>query len=425
MEALGWIFAVLGWIFGIAGIFCLIVTIIALTYPEIVLIEELILGRKSKFLLFDINKFDVDKDGHKYIKNHIHFFVDQPNEIVIPIVDLGNNLQEFVINSDHKGFHGLGTNKERWKIVNKNEATPQQYLSNVGEWYRAYIQRRTGRTYIGFYPFRKVATKTIKKLHKLPDAHENWFEEEESITHHLRVRPFIWYFQLPETDVAGIIPLSIWGSMLEECVNPYEAWYGIDNFASFLSDAPVSATRHVIKGWSLEDVVATSLEEDTKPEKVAEGVKSLAKRRLEEELPTQLVQDYGSDGFFGFKIAKVQIFDAKPIVTPEVMEKLRAPIYAQLAGKAYKTERDLRAKADAAYLETLGVQMKEPHGRFITEQDTKRLMAKESNSTIIFDNAGNGTTPSLEKALMLVAKRLEENSKDESDKEQTKEKPSK
>lgn len=404
MEALGWTIAVLGWIFGIVGIFCLIVTIIALFYPVIVMGEELLLHHKSTFLLFDINNPD-----------KIHFFVDMPNEVVIPVVELGHNLREFLINSDHKDFSGQGTNKERWKIVEKSKAFPFQYLSNVEGWYRGYIHNTTGRMYIGFYPFRKVDTKEItKKVRSVSD--KGWFENVKSVSNHLRIRPFEWNFEALNADVAGLIPVNVYGVLLFECVNPYESWRGIDAWDSQLTNAPVSAVRDILKNWSVEDIIASNVKEESKTTDVAA-------KRLEVDLIEKLQREYEGE-IFGFKIVRVQIFDVEPVLTPQELEKARAGFFAGREGEAYKIKQRARGEADAGYLQTMSAQLSadSENGRFITEQDTRRQMAQGGKATIIFDNGGS--TPPLEKKLMLVADRLEKSN--ETPKEgESKEKPSK
>lgn len=395
MEALGWIIAVIEWIFGLTGIFCFIVAIIFIAYPAIVLIEELVFHHKSTFLLFDVNNPD-----------RMHFFVDMPNEIVIPVVGLGHNLQEFLINSDHKDFHGKGTNKERWKIEEKNMATPQQYISDIEEWYRHYIHKWTGRMYIGFYPFHKISTKEITKKIKLNDAPRDgqWFENVSSRSNHLRIRPFEWNFEVLEAEVAGLIPVNVYGVILFECVNPYESWYGIDAWDGQLTNAPVSTSRNILKNWAVEDVLAGN-------EKEQGNTTTIAGNRLEMELVEALRNEYNGE-IFGFKVIRVQIFDVKPLLTEVQLEQARAAFFAQRKGEAYKITKRAEAEGDSGYLKTMSDQIKsEPeHGRFITEQETRRQMAKGGKATIIFDNAGTATPP-LEKALMLVADRLEQQAK--------------
>lgn len=392
MDALGWIFATFTWIFGLAGLFCLTVVIIAIAYPAIALLEELVLHRKSTFLLFDVEHPD-----------RMHFFVDMPNEVVIPIVDLGHNLREFLINSDHKDFDGRGTNKERWKIVEKNASQPRQYLSNIEGWYRGYIHKMTGRVYIGFYPFRKVSTKQITKLVRIPEGSNGWFNSVTSTSNHLRVRPFEWNFEVLNAEVSGLIPTNVHGVLLFECINPYESWRGIDAWDSQLTNAPVSTTRNILKNWSVEDVLAS----DVKDAKDDPNTTPTA-RRLEEEIVKKLNDEYG-DAIFGFKVIRVQIFDVEPILTPEQLEKARAGFFARREGEAYEIKQRARGNGDAGYLKKMTDQLKSDpeHGRFITEQDTKRKMAEGGKATIIFDGNG-GTTSSLEKTLMLVADRLEQ-----------------
>lgn len=400
MEALGWVFAVLGWVFGIIGIFCLVITIIALFYPVIVMLEELILHHKSTFLLFDINNPD-----------KIHFFVDMPNEVVIPVVELGHNLREFLINSDHKDFSGVGTNKERWKIVEKSSAQPFQYLSNVEGWYRNYIHNTTGRMYIGFYPFRKVGTKQITK--KVRSAKDNvWFENSTSISNHLRIRPFEWHFEVLNAEVAGLIPVNVRGVLLFECINPYEAWFGIDAWDSQLTNAPVSLVRDILKNWSVEDVIASNVKDESK-------TTDAAAKRLEADLIERLNREY-EGGIFGIKVNQGQIFDVEPVLTAQELEKARAGFFAGREGEAYKIKQRARGEADAGYLEKMSEQLAldSENGRFITEQDTRRQMAQGGKATIIFDNGG-GTTPPLEKKLMLVADRLEKSNETPTEGEST------
>ena len=391
MDAFGWIITVLIWLVGVSSLFCLTVVIIALAYPAIVMIEELVLRRKSTFLLFDIER-----------PERMHFFVDMPNEVVIPVVGLGHNLREFMSNSDHKDFYGNGTNKERWKIVEKEQATPQQYISNIEVWYRHYIHKLTGRVYIGFYPFHKVPTKEITKKVKLNDAPRNdqWFENVQSRSNHLRIRPFEWNIQISEAEVAGLIPVNVYGVILFECVNPYESWYGIDAWDSQLTNAPVSTTRNILKNWAVGDVLAGN-------EKDQGDVVAKAGKRLEIELIEALKGEYG-DEIFGFKVVRVQIFDVKPLLTETQLEKARAAFFAQREGEAYKITQKARGDGDSGYLETMSNQLKSDseHGRFITEQDTRRKMAEGGKSTVIFDNAA-GATPPLEKTLMLLVDRLD------------------
>lgn len=391
MDAIGWIVTLLIWLIGISSLFCLSVVIIAIAYPAIVLLEELVLHRKSTFLLFDV--------AHP---ERMHFFVDMPNEVVVPIVDLGHNLHEFLINSDHKDFAGLGTNKERWKIVERTSSQPQQYVSNVEEWYRNYIHKATGRMYIGFYPFRKVSTKEITKLVRLPEERGDWFESATSTSNHLRIRPFEWNFKVTNAEVSGLIPTNVYGVLLFECINPYESWRGIDAWDSQLTNAPVSTIRNILKNWSVEDVLASDVEDVKR-----DGETTVVARRLEEEAVKKLNEEYG-EAIFGFKVIRIQIFDVVPNLTPEQLEKARAGFFARRMGEAYKITQATRGEGDAGYLKKISDQMRSDpeHGRFITEQDTKRKMAEGGKSTVIFDNAG-GTTPPLEKTLMLLVDRLD------------------
>ena len=339
--------------------------------------------------------------------NRVHFFTYmEPGQVKI-IIQLGKNFVRAIMNDSERKFAQIGDpeNADYWWVEpaqpgQGSKPIPPLNPNNPFSRWEHWVYKQTGAVFTGIWPFQVVRVEKNRRL--IPKVEEGKavidnkgravLEEIEDWSDHLRVKNFLWYFDVPTVDTKDYLGIGFQGNILARCINPYLTTYNQDRWDMVLTnkvDTLVTAYGQIKEFAELSKAT---------PETQSE-MGNYLKEKLNETLSPQEVGVLEKRGT-GIEIMQADITDRDPhldaterlaLTEPWKADQTKLATIKKSEGDKQRRINESEGEAQAIVNRIAAIKSDGEIGKMLVEYDAWKESAKAGGATFFFgDNRGGG-----------------------------------